>query len=131
MTRINLVLPCELSDQHLIAEYRELPRVIKGSFNIINAPKTYTLGKGHILWAKCHEPYLLERYKEIINEMLYRGFSIKYSYDDLLKLYNKNIINTYKPDDNEIEISKKRIIEKINLKNNFYKWTKRQKPNWL
>lgn len=27
MTRINLTLVSELTDQHLIAEYRELPRV--------------------------------------------------------------------------------------------------------
>ena len=27
MTRINLTLVSELADQHLIAEYRELPRV--------------------------------------------------------------------------------------------------------
>ena len=29
MTRINLIPVKELSDQHLIAEYREIPRVIK------------------------------------------------------------------------------------------------------
>ena len=29
MTRINVIPPAELSDQHLIAEYRELPRVLK------------------------------------------------------------------------------------------------------
>lgn len=29
MTRINVIPVSELSDQHLIAEYRELPRVLK------------------------------------------------------------------------------------------------------
>lgn len=27
MTRINLLPPAQLADQHLIAEYRELPRI--------------------------------------------------------------------------------------------------------
>lgn len=27
MTRINLIPPAQLSDQHLLAEYRELPRI--------------------------------------------------------------------------------------------------------
>ena len=39
MTRINVVPVKELSDQHLIAEYRELPRVIKQRINIDDAPE--------------------------------------------------------------------------------------------
>ena len=35
MTRINVVPVKELSDQHLIAEYRELQRVIKQQINIM------------------------------------------------------------------------------------------------
>ena len=48
MTRINLVKVEELSDQHLIAEYRELPRCLKQKVNLKDAPDRYTLGKGHV-----------------------------------------------------------------------------------
>lgn len=69
MTRINCVPVQELSGPHLVAEYRELPRVfalvrkaaLRGSFS---QPETYTLGKGHVLFfytrleylAKCRVP---------------------------------------------------------------------------
>lgn len=41
MTRINLVPAKELSDQHLLAEYHELPRVIKQNIDIRNAPEKW------------------------------------------------------------------------------------------
>lgn len=52
MTRINLVVPKELTDQHLKAEIRELPRifslVLKSKKELINIPKSYKLGIGHV-----------------------------------------------------------------------------------
>lgn len=51
MTRINVVPVFELSDQHLMAEYRELPRVIKQKINTTDAPRLYKLGLGHVKWA--------------------------------------------------------------------------------
>lgn len=138
MTRINLVAPWELSDQHLIAEYRELPRVIKGVFNTGKAPNIYKLGAGHVLWAKCHEPYLLQRYKAIIDEMNYRGVKTNYTYDELLCFYcarngaqASEIINGYSPTKEEIMMSQRRISEKYQANENLYRWTKREKPKWL
>lgn len=136
MTRINLVSPSELADQHLIAEYRELPRVIKGNYNIKNAPKEYVLGKGHVLWCKTHEKYLLKRYKQIIDEMIYRGFNTNYTYENLKDIFcNKNHVidlkDDYIPNDRELNICKERIKQRYLLKPLFYKWTKRVKPSWL
>lgn len=44
MTRINVVPTNELSDAWLIAEYRELPLVLKGNFSIKDAPNRHKLG---------------------------------------------------------------------------------------
>lgn len=50
MTRINLVPPEELCDQHLLAEHRELTRipnaVAKGKYHLKGQPAEYKLGKG-------------------------------------------------------------------------------------
>ena len=50
MTRINLVPPAELCDQHLLAEHRELTRipnaVAKGKFSLKGQPSDYKLGEG-------------------------------------------------------------------------------------
>ena len=58
MTRINLVPPEELSDQHLVAEYREIFMVgssLQRSLRPPNwektkesIPKKFTLNKGHV-----------------------------------------------------------------------------------
>jgi len=58
VTRVNLISPICLYDQHLIAEYREIPRIpnavrklleTKGSFDILQTlPDSYVLGKGHV-----------------------------------------------------------------------------------
>ena len=57
MTRINIIDPAELTDQHLIAEYREIT-MVPGSLNrTLNSkigykeskvPKRYTLNGGHV-----------------------------------------------------------------------------------
>ena len=57
MTRINLIEPSELTDQHLIAEYREIfmvggslkrTLVSKSGYQELKVPKSYTLNAGHV-----------------------------------------------------------------------------------
>lgn len=135
MTRINLVPVEELSDQHLIREYNELPRCIKQNINTSDAPTGYTLGKGHMKWAKKHTYFLLKRYRELCNEMEFRGFVVNYPYICLLTLVDaneeKNNFNDYMPYMSDIYLSRNRIKEKYLLKPTWYRWTKRNKPYYL
>jgi deoxyribonuclease (pyrimidine dimer) len=67
MTRINVVAPRDLTDQHLLAEYRELPRV----FTLAQAwldrgkpgalPERYALGTGHVKFFYDKTDYLAKR----------------------------------------------------------------------
>lgn len=127
MTRINVIPVCELSDQHLIAEYRELPRVLKQTINVKDAPKEYHLGKGHVKWAKCHELFLVKRQMDIIREMRFRNFHV--SYGQLFDL--SRFDGDYIPTIDAIKVNRDRIKEKIGKKPNWYKWTKRNKPEWV
>ena len=136
MTRINVIAVKELSDQWLLAEYRELPRVIlQQHIYIGDAPEKYCLGKGHVKWAVLHANYCLWRYYKICEEMKFRGFKVNYNYEDLDKYADDNQIRLYSkmyiPDENDIEINKQRLIEKYKQKPMWYKWTKRDKPEWL
>lgn len=78
MTRINCVPVRELSGPHLVAEYRELPRVfalaskaaIRGD---LMQPAAYTLGKGHLLFFYTRLGYLVRRHTELVQEMKRRG----------------------------------------------------------
>ena len=84
MTRINCIPVEELSGQHLVAEYRELPRVfalaqkaaLRGSFS---APETYTLGQGHLLFFYTRLGYLAQRHLDLIDEMKRRGYKPTFS----------------------------------------------------
>lgn len=135
MTRINVVPVQELSDQWLLAEYHELPRVIKQDINTSDAPDNYILGKGHMKWAKKHSVFTLWRYHSLCKEMLYRGFKINYPLAELVTYYVDNGLiendNDYNVTDENIHINQQRLIEKYNLKPNYYRWTKRDKPEWL
>lgn len=136
MTRINVVPVEELSDQHLIAEYREIPRIIKQEHIYIgDAPDKYVLGKGHVKWAVKHGNFCMYRYYLICEEMKHRGFKVNYSYEDLDKLATDNQVRLYTqnycPTDDDIELSRNRIKEKLSMKPQWYKWTNRQKPYYF
>ena len=97
MTRINAgIHPSELCNKHLLAEHREIkriPNIIKsGKANLVNIPKEFTLGKGHVKFFYNKLLYLKKRYIEIYNELRHRDFSVTYfgdSFKDLpVELYN-------------------------------------------
>lgn len=128
MTRINVIPVSELSDQHLIAEYHELPRVLKQDINIADAPEKYVLGKGHMKWAKRYSLFTRARYIALCREMALRGFNVNYYTDNFDTSLHKH---WYDPTPEDIEINRQRIREKYQMKPNWYRWTKRTKPNWL
>lgn len=136
MTRINVVPVEELSDQWLLAEYRELPRILKQEHIYVgDAPDKYCLGKGHVKFMVVHSLFCLNRYAFICREMKHRGFTVNYPYDDLDKLVEDKQVTLYSepfiPDESDIQINRQRLIEKYKMKPEFYKWTNREKPNWL
>lgn len=82
MTRINLVPPSELCDQHLLAEHRELTRipnaVARGKFHLQSQPADYKLGEGHVRFFFDKLFFLQKRYDALHAECLARGFNVQY-----------------------------------------------------
>jgi len=79
MTRINTIPPRRLTDQHLLAEYRELPRVFAlaaKAASVVPVPATYTLGTGHVKFFYARTGYLAQRQQTIIQELLARGYNL-------------------------------------------------------
>lgn len=130
MTRINVVPVEELSDAWLIAEYRELSRVLKGNFSIKDAPDRYKLGTGHVKWARKHALFVLDRYHSLVEEMKYRGFKVNYT-DDLKRYLTKDISNCYTICNEDIKINRERLVERYKSNINFHRWTKRNKPEYF
>jgi deoxyribonuclease (pyrimidine dimer) len=83
MTRINVVAPGELSRQHLVAEYRELPRIFGLVRNAIERGEkpdpseipAYTLGRGHVRFFYPRLAFLADRQAALVAEMIRRGYS--------------------------------------------------------
>lgn len=126
MTRINVIPPIELTHKHLIAEYRELPRVFtlvrnaqaKGLsvVDIKGMPLTYTLGKGHVLFFYPRLSYLLKRQKALIGEMIARGYHPTFiDPDSLIEGLNACWMQDYIPTPEALELNRNRIAEKLRV----------------
>ncbi len=120
MTRINLVPVKSLTDQHLLAEYRELPRVFPAARLCSDAPAHFVLGAGHVKFFYDKLKFLEKRLQRIIAECLRRGIKIKntsvsFSVDPAL-------YNDYVPRVMDIELSRRRIEDRISLKPDWYKF---------
>ena len=123
MVRVNLVNPKYLTDQHLIAEYAEvlmLLAYIKQHPEKKEIPKKFTLKNGHMRFFKDKVMYLKNRHEQIIKEMKKRGFRPTRT----LKTYGvkRSLMNNWKPNPQDLQIIKKRLIQKINLKPEWYRY---------
>ena len=134
MTRINIIHVKELYDQHLIAEYREilmvpaaLNRTLKSKNGLIKSriAKSYTLNAGHVYFFYDKGKYLHKRYKDLINEMINRGFNPNLNRKFPKEIFIKNnLYNDWTPKPEELKTIKKRIKLKIEQKPNWYRKTK-------
>ena len=133
MTRINLVNPRELSDQHLVAEYREifmvgssLQRSIKSKNWVktkINIPDEFTLNKGHVTFFYNKGMYLDKRYSLLVKEMKRRGMNPDPKRKFKKSQWPKYLYKDWKPKNKDLKIIRKRIEEKINLKPDWYRYS--------
>lgn len=131
MTRVNLISPFCLYDQHLLAEWREIPRIpnavrklllTKGTFDILkDIPQDYTLGKGHVKFFYNKLNFIETRHLQLKEEGRKRGLnldSIIIDLNGIPEMLKKN----FEPSKKDIILNLSRVQEKINLKPEFYKY---------
>ncbi|GGZ96114.1 deoxyribonuclease [Ignatzschineria ureiclastica] len=117
MTRINIIPPEELCDQHLLAEHRELTRIPndiakrQGKVPLSNAPG-YHLGTGHVTFFRDKLRFLKDRYDALHQECLKRGFNVLYKWPDEVAEY-LHLWNDYKVTAQDRAINMARIIERM------------------
>lgn len=113
--RINVgIAPSALTDEHLLAEERELA-MIPGTFKRIgcnNIPETMNLGNGYIKFFMDKSEYTLDRYLDVHNECLRRGFIPKDKSELWFQTNMKSNVFSWGP--REKTIIKNRIVERIN-----------------
>jgi hypothetical protein len=82
MTRINLVDPEALTDQHILAEHRELPRIFPLAAKALergdlSGPDRYTMGTGHMRFFYSRTGWLVARHRTLTAECVRRGFRVQ------------------------------------------------------
>ena len=133
MTRINIIEPFELTDQHLIAEYREIFMVggslrrtlkSKSGYQESKVPKKFTLNSGHVYFFYNKGAYLHRRYHELIDEMMKRGFEPDPSRVFPTKVFVENgLYNEWMPTIEDQKIIRERISLRISQKPDWYRRT--------
>ena len=120
MTRINCVPVTELVDKHLVAEYRELPRIYKlaracreRGVNPGTLPATYRLGKGHVLFFYNRLGFIKKRHGELIREMLRRGFQVNFPTPPTISDLPNSWRHDWQPTDEAMELNRARIAERL------------------
>jgi deoxyribonuclease (pyrimidine dimer) len=129
MTRINLVDPEELMDQHLIAEYREirllcanLQRTInsKCGFQQSKVPADFTLNKSHCYFFYNKGQYIHKRYDALRREMINRGFDPQHDFPR--EKWPDELYNDWAPSEDDKNIVRERISQRISERPNWYRY---------
>lgn len=125
MTRINSAIPVKnLTDEHLLAEHREIKRLpccldnAIESGSIKNIPEKFTLGKGHVLFFLDKMLFIHYRYLAIYHELLERGMKVCfYGYNwnsiHLMSQGGVDYYNNYTTTSEERDLLIERITERI------------------
>lgn len=108
MTRINAGIPVEkLSDQHLLAEHREIKRIPRTTFKS-SPPDKFGLGGGHVLFFSNKPLFTFNRYCCLYRECIKRGFNVEYYGDNWTSF--KGV--PFSPSPSDISLVRERIIQR-------------------
>lgn len=137
MTRINLIDPSLLADQHLFAEFREIKMIPKslgrslrsvgqdlGSL-LAKIPPTFTLNAGHVCFFYDKGLYLSKRYAAIRMELFRRGtqYNVESPLDpDGVYRDNPSLNNDWVPSRIDIDLISERLAERIRRKPEWYRY---------
>lgn len=129
MTRINLVDPEELMDQHLLAEYREirllcanLQRTLRSKHGFCpeKVPTKFTLNSGHVYFFYNKGKYIHKRYEALRRELQKRGISSELEFP--LYKWPTHLYNDWNPSEKDKDIVRERITLRISQRPNWYRY---------
>jgi deoxyribonuclease (pyrimidine dimer) len=140
MTRINLVHPQDLADQHLFAEWREIKMIVPATLRSLNAgtaltniPQEYTLNQGHVKFFYNKLFWLRERFNLLTTELENRNYKFtpwNFSNDTYYEVLNQTALRQepWAPTSRCVRINVERIVLRLNEKPNWYRYRGEVKP---
>lgn len=123
MTRINVIDPYWLTDQHLLAEYRELPRIFGAARDAlargsVDVPREYVLGTGHVRFFYDKTDWLARRHANIVAELLKRKY--KLTLTDPLTPVEGYEPSDWKPRLDDVVVNMQRLRERLQSKDDWF-----------
>ena len=128
MTRINLVEPSQLTNKHLMAEYRELPCIFTAVLKLqeqgktpadVDIPDSYVLGKGHVKFFYNKIGWLRVRYQLLYVELQDRGFNLNHDLMLSVLLHSESLSSWYgtyyQPKPEDIYLNMARLCKRSNI----------------
>lgn len=114
MTRINLIDPRELTNKHLLAEYREITRIPSylSKAKNLEIPSRYTMGTGHVRFFYDKGLFLHKRTDALYSECIARGFKVSYKLYNILA-HKEEYRQDYIPNSQDKQININRINERL------------------
>lgn len=124
MTRVNVIPVDQLCRLHLIAEWREIPRIFALAHKASQSPKpwthkqpkSYQLGSGHVLFFYDKLSFLADRHAQLVQEMLSRGYKPSFT-GNLREQWQESIPASYwrpySPTEDAIAINMERINKRL------------------
>lgn len=132
MTRINTIDVEHLTDQHLMAEYREMPMVnaslkrslnSKKGFNYENIPSKYTLNKGHVTFFYNKGKWLYNRYQKLVGELKKRGYNVDPNSRNVdWSVFQGDLYGDWQPTTRDHRILVERIVQRVLAKHSWYRY---------
>ena len=121
MSRINLgIEPWRLTNEHLLAEHREIKRIcnvfekIKNSNRKVKIPNNFCLGSGHVMYFVYKPDTTYFRYIQLYEECINRGFNIedyRHNWDIYSRIFDKSKVIQHTSE--SIELLKERISTRL------------------
>lgn len=135
MTRINLVRPEDLADQHLFAEWREIKMIAPAAKRSLNSQPIskvvekispqYTLNTGHVTFFYNKLPFLKERFGRLTDELLQRGFDITpfdFETPDYTNVWLQISQSKWQPTKADMQVNIDRIAQRLNERPDWYRY---------
>ena len=135
MSRLNIIDAKDLTNIHLVAEYKEITQflhLIKRRIDLNKTfddiPEEYTLNGGHCLFFYDKGGYIWKRFEELFSEMKIRGMNCdekkyKMRLEKIIWTFSgrEDLLKDYIPSQKAYDIAIERISLRINEKSDKYK----------
>jgi len=121
MVRINLIEPRQLSDQHLIAEYREILLL----FGYYRKCPNIRPSENHLQPMRFYQDkikYLIKRFFDLKQEMIYRGFKPTKDIIYCRHTMHNGRLQDFEPNKEQVHQIKERITQRINERPMWYRY---------